>query len=119
MSQFERRDSNSYLRIKLRLLITFNNGNVEDDYFIENISKGGMFIEADSIPSVGSKLTINFALPHNNKSYKVNSKVAWVREEKPNYPPGFGVQFLDLTEHDAEEIRDSLEQYADIFNLDT
>jgi uncharacterized protein (TIGR02266 family) len=67
-----------------------------------NISQTGMFLKATRVPDVGAHLLLSFTLP-GHRRWECFAQVAWIRrqDEDHPYPPGMGLQFLEL-ESEAE-----------------
>ncbi len=86
--------------------------------FVENISSGGLFIATfDLEPTIGDKFEIVFQLPSGGK-VEVVSEVAWIRlfsPTRPDMPPGFGVQFLDLSNDSEKEINEYISRAGSMF----
>ncbi len=77
-----------------------------------NMSTGGVFIETDTILPVDTLLLVKFKLPDNDAIIACNARVAWTNEpghlKKFSFPPGMGLQFLDLSLENMYVIRDYL-----------
>ena len=77
-----------------------------------NMSIRGVFVETDCILPVNSLLVVAFKLPDNDTSITCNARVAWTNEaehlRKYSFPPGMGLQFLDLSLDHMYVIRDYL-----------
>ena len=77
-----------------------------------NMSTGGMFIETDNFLPVDTSLTVKFKLPDHVAVITCTARVAWTNEpgnlRKFSFPPGMGLQFIDLSLNDMHAIRDYL-----------
>jgi uncharacterized protein (TIGR02266 family) len=77
-----------------------------------NMSNGGVFIETTNIRRVNTPLVIKFNLPSSEAIITCNARVAWTNESgqlrKSSFPPGMGIQFLDLSLEDLQDIREFL-----------
>ena len=66
-----------------------------------NMSTGGVFVETDYIMPVDTLLTVRFKLPDNDTVITCKARVAWINDlghlKKYSFPPGMGLQFLDLS----------------------
>jgi uncharacterized protein (TIGR02266 family) len=65
------------------------------------IGGGGLFIESSSPLTLGTELSVEFALPDRPaETLKAKAKVAWVRHKPERYLlfPGMGVQFVEIDE---------------------
>ena len=62
-----------------------------------DLTEDGMFIKTPTPPNVGALVNLRFALPGGPR-WECSAWVAWKRrpEEDHPYPPGMGVQFVDL-----------------------
>lgn len=104
-------------RLQLRLLVTVASKKEEADYFIENLSSGGLFIETQNPLKVGEEFAISFTLPHNRKTYTLNSEVMWNKtKEEANIKPGMGISFKDLPPEEEEDIFFALSQYKELLD---
>lgn len=78
------------------------------DYTV-NISTGGVFLETTKILPLDAPLTIKFSLPDTERIITCTARVAWKNDpvalKKPSFPPGMGIQFLDLSPDDFQSIR--------------
>jgi len=78
------------------------------DYSV-NMSTGGVFIESSMILPEGTEVTVKFNLPNSDTIIVTKAAVAWVNDpsslKKPAFPPGMGLQFLNLSLQDLHSIR--------------
>ena len=67
---------------------------------------GGLFIDAVSPLPVGTDVSLEFGLPGQAGSVKVDGQVVWVRPEfdPKGFSPGMGIQFKKINEADREKI---------------
>jgi uncharacterized protein (TIGR02266 family) len=81
-----------------------------------DISEGGMFVATHSLPPIGSEIALRFALPA-GPELQTRAIVRWLRDshETDTAPPGMGVQFSALAEHDLALIRDFIDQREPAF----
>ena len=81
-------------------------------HYSVDMSTGGLFLESDAILPVDTSLVIKFKLPGIETNILCNARVAWTNEpgnlKKSSLPPGMGVQFLDLSLEDPQNIRNFL-----------
>ncbi|MGH7407917.1 MAG: PilZ domain-containing protein, partial [Candidatus Methylomirabilales bacterium] len=63
-----------------------------------NLSGGGLFLCTPEPLPVGERLRVRFTLPAGEIPFEATAQVAWLSEARLGnpYPPGMGVQFLEL-----------------------
>ncbi|MFV2082764.1 MAG: TIGR02266 family protein [bacterium] len=84
-------------------------GKVTEDVtdHILNISRSGIFIETFSPNNPETFLKISFYLPDTGHTFEITGKVAWQRTAATaEGPPGMGIEFVDISEHDANILED-------------
>jgi uncharacterized protein (TIGR02266 family) len=69
-----------------------------------NLSRGGIFVEADAAMPPGSEVSLQFALPDTALHFAPTAQVVWLREPDNGHPPGMGLRFLALDRASAEQI---------------
>ncbi len=75
----------------------------------EDLSVGGAFLVADLLFEPGEVLSLSFTLPRSERVVQAEGRVAWVsRGDEGGKPAGMGLQFLDLSAEDREELRQAL-----------
>jgi uncharacterized protein (TIGR02266 family) len=72
--------------------------------YAQNISRSGLFIGTTKQRPVGTEYEIQFRLPGLARDFRCMSRVVWVRPFRPSIPPGFGLEFLGLSEEDKNLI---------------
>lgn len=67
---------------------------------------GGLFIDTVSPLPVGTAVSLEFGLPGQTGSVKVDGQVVWVRPEfdPKGFSPGMGIQFKKINEADREQV---------------
>jgi uncharacterized protein (TIGR02266 family) len=85
--------------------------------FSENIGDGGIFVQSWATKKVGDHLTLRVTLPDDDEPIETVGEVRWVRayDRTHETPPGFGISFLDLDEHDKARIDRFLKQRKPLF----
>lgn len=97
-------------RGKARLLVRYGSSAelALSDYSI-NLSTGGLFLETDSLLSVGTRIVVDFLLPDDSYNISCSARVAWINSRQfkanPAHEVGMGVQFLDLGLSEMDAIR--------------
>lgn len=79
------------------------------DKFSANVSKSGMFVEADEPEAEGSEIEFELGLTDGEPLLKGNGEVAWVSGEEESDKRGMGVRFLDL-DSDSEKLVQRIEE---------
>jgi uncharacterized protein (TIGR02266 family) len=86
------------VRVPVGVEVTYTVGNRERGGRVVNLSKGGLFLEADYLSPIGTKLTVNLTLPAFNAIH-VNGVVTWVNDgqtaKATHLPKGVGVKFVE------------------------
>jgi phosphoserine phosphatase RsbU/P len=74
-----------------------------------DLSTGGLFLETGHLLERGAPLRLKFLLPDGDERVSCRARVAWTNQpqllQKPDLPPGMGVQFLDMSLGDMEILR--------------
>jgi uncharacterized protein (TIGR02266 family) len=69
--------------------------------FSVDMSGGGLFLRTDIDFSIDDKVLLSFTLPDVDKTVSCAARVAWINPKdaplKQDFPPGIGLQFLDLS----------------------
>lgn len=76
------------------------------DILMANLSLGGCFIKTRMPEPPGSMVMLRFALPGDTAGgvIKAVGRVCWVRSGAEG-PPGMGVQFVRIEDHDLAELK--------------
>ena len=103
-------------RLPMRLLVKFSGEVFEGSFFIDNLSAGGLFIETTRPAPAGSKITVEFILPHNEDLCSFDAVVRWSRKSKQSEesPAGMGLEFLELPEERRQYLYDVIAQYRTV-----
>ncbi|HXJ23161.1 MAG TPA: TIGR02266 family protein [Polyangia bacterium] len=115
----ERRRSGADRRIHTRVTV-----DIEVDYksadnflfaYITDISAMGIFIRTNAPEPPGTKLNLSFA-PAGGPRLNLEGRVMWVNPYRPgsydNINPGMGVQFIDLSAEQREQIVNLVRTFA-------
>lgn len=78
----------------------------------QNISRGGMFIEAATTLEPDAELELEFQLPNLSQSLAPTAKVVWRRGESSTNRPGLGLRFLKLDRDSAQRLDDYVYEHA-------
>lgn len=74
------------------------------EQYCGNLSLGGMFVNSDEPPPLGTEVAIEFQLEDGFELIRGRGRVAWVRAPGDGGEPGFGLRFLELTPGSRELI---------------
>jgi len=77
--------------------------------FSADFSEGGLFLKTTSPFSVDECLTVEFSIPGQTEtSIYCKARVAWINNVdqpcKPSFPPGVGVNFIDISPEDLASV---------------
>lgn len=61
-----------------------------------NVSRGGMFVEAEEAIDPDTEISLHFALPDVRRELEPTAKVVWRRQGSSTRRPGLGLRFLKL-----------------------
>ena len=111
----ERRDQRKYERygpviIKGRL----RTQDQTYDGFLTNLSEGGTFFHAESLPSSSSLAELQFDLPWELGACRVSCNVAWLRAEGPDAKRGAGLSFREFEGESRERISSYIVRFQEL-----
>jgi Tfp pilus assembly protein PilZ len=90
-----------------RCTLAFDDG-VSASAFLVNINLRGVYIASDDLPRLGQAVGLRFGLPDSDRELSLEGAVAWLnpRQQHPvhSLPPGFGVQFRNVSAEDTETL---------------
>jgi uncharacterized protein (TIGR02266 family) len=115
----ERRGSQQDRREHERVLVSFEVDYRCDDTFlfayVTDLSALGVFVQTSSPHAPGTQLNLSFR-PPGGLQIDVEGRVIWVNRPRPGPPdsgnPGMGVQFVDLTPPQREQILGLIRTFA-------
>ena len=87
----ERRRSN---RVELIVRVDYKTVDELFSEFARNINEGGLFVETDAPPEVGSSVALQFQIPGNHDPIQVMGRV--VRLNEVDDGPCMGIEFENL-----------------------
>lgn len=74
--------------------------------FARNINEGGMFVETDTPPELGSSVALQFQIPGSDEPIQVMGRVVRVSRGERDEGPGMGIEFEDLDAQSRELINE-------------
>jgi len=74
--------------------------------FARNINEGGLYVETDSPPQLGSSVALQFKVPGGEDPIQVMGRVVRISEGEIGEPPGMGIEFDDLNGQSRELINE-------------
>ncbi|PID39536.1 MAG: hypothetical protein CR984_06665 [Proteobacteria bacterium] len=99
LQEWERLDYREDSRIPCFLPVDYSTSNRVYQDFINNLSRGGAFIETVSLFPVGQSISLIFSIPSFQKSFKISGSIVRTEED------GIGVRFAEkLTPYQKEII---------------
>jgi uncharacterized protein (TIGR02266 family) len=69
-----------------------------------NVSRGGLFVEGETLLPVASELRLELSLPEAREAVTATACVVWRRSRRASPSPGMGVRFLDLDRASARAL---------------
>ncbi len=105
------------LRIPFVRRVALASSSRNEDAFMIDIGLAGAFVErAESMP-VDEEIEIRFPWPGSEIPFAARCRVAWWHSEgaplsSKSLPPGAGLQFVDMSEHDRDRLRALLVDYC-------
>jgi len=105
------------LRIPFVRRVALASSSRSEDAFMIDIGLAGAFVErAESLP-VDEEIEIRFPWPGSEIPFAARCRVAWWHPEgaplsSKSLPPGAGLQFVDMSEHDRDRLRAMLVDYC-------
>ena len=105
------------LRIPFVRRVTLASASRNEDAFMIDIGLAGAFVErAESLP-VDEEIEIRFPWPGSEIPFAARCRVAWWHPEgaplsSKSLPPGAGLQFVGMSEHDRDRLRALLVDYC-------
>jgi type IV pilus assembly protein PilZ len=86
--------------------------------YITDISAMGIFVQTNNPEPEGTRLNLCFRAPKEmgGKLMELEGEVVWVNHHRPHDPqgrnPGMGIQFVDLTPQQREEVMRMVRTFA-------
>jgi type IV pilus assembly protein PilZ len=99
----ERRRSS---RVELVVRVDYKTVDELFSEFARNINEGGLYVETDTPPELGSAVALEFQIPGSDEPIQVMGRVVRTSEGTVEEPPGMGIEFEDLTAQSRELINE-------------
>ncbi len=93
------------VRVDMETDVHFGYDHKEGWGWARNVSRGGMFLETETLVELETELQLEFLLPDAPYPLRPTAKVVWQRTAIPPEPAGIGLQFLKL-DHECARIID-------------
>jgi type IV pilus assembly protein PilZ len=114
-------------RVAERVFIDFEVDCISADTFLfayaKNISALGIFLQSREPKIPGTHLNLRFTLPNTGEPLEVEGVVRWINPYRPgdidNINPGMGIEFLNLTDIQRDDIVDLIKLIAYLADDDT
>jgi len=93
---------------RLELVVRVDYKTVDELFseFARNINEGGLFVETDTPPEIGSSVALQFQIPGSPEPIQVMGRVVRVTPGDVETGPGVGIEFEDLDEQSRVLIND-------------
>ncbi len=91
-------------RVALKIPVDYTSVDAFFTEFSSNVNEGGMFVEMENAPELGTQVQLQFDLPGHNESIQVEGRIAWMSDGKDGSPPGVGIEFQNLPSDVRETI---------------
>jgi len=75
--------------------------------FARNINEGGLFIETETPPAIGSEVALQFSIPGSDQPLQVIGRVVRASPGDRGEPPGMGIEFENL-DNQSQDLIDEL-----------
>ena len=106
--RFLRLTARSFERVSFETEVRLSGGGSDIWAWSRNVSRGGMFVEADTALEPDSEFQVEFTVPDTSIVVQPTARVVWRRPAGDGRGPGMGLQFLKLDREAAQW----LEQYV-------
>lgn len=73
--------------------------------FARNINEGGLFVETDKPPAVGTEVSLQFRIPGSDEPVVSSGRVVRTAEGSGD-PPGMGIEFDELDARSRQRINE-------------
>ena len=106
-------DKRQHPRVDVWIEVTFNSPQELVTNYMPNISKGGMYIQTDNPPDLGTVMALTFQLPGQDNLIRTKGKVVWNNPTSGLHKPGIGLQFTEMPEEDRHILEGFIQAQLD------
>jgi len=99
-------------RAPFRQRVRIDDGSTDWEGTARNLSRGGIFVEADKELAPRSEVTLEFALPETRLQVRPTAEVVWCARTSEGEPAGAGLRFLALDGKSARYLDDWVHERA-------
>lgn len=85
-------------RVELHVEVTLESGHNFYTGLSSNVSEGGLFVASDTPLPIGTRLLVRFALEGEAATIDAVCEVCWLRPRSADFPTGFGMRFLEISD---------------------
>jgi type IV pilus assembly protein PilZ len=78
--------------------------------FARNINEGGLFVETDNPPSLGTSVSLEFQIPGSDEPIQVMGRVVRVCDASHREGPGMAIEFENLDAQSRDLINELVRQ---------
>ncbi len=89
-----------FRRRTLRVRVDYQVAGAMRSEWATTLGAGGMFVETEDAPPVGTRVKLRFRLPSGGLTHEIEGRVAWAMAAagvggRPAPSPGMGIEFAD------------------------
>ncbi|MCK5809307.1 PilZ domain-containing protein [bacterium] len=104
--------------VELKIALQEDGDDISINFSVIDISEGGLFVRSNILWEPGQIFFLKFTLPNSDEEIAVKGEVArsedkyflFITEDQQDPIPGMGLKFVDLSEHDKEQIKAFISQ---------
>ena len=97
-------DRRRHDRVPLKIPVDYTSVDAFFSEFSANINEGGMFVEIEEPPELGTVVQLQFSLPGGEQDVQVEGRIAWISDGKDESVAGVGIEFQNLRPDVCETI---------------
>lgn len=112
VNRFLRLTVRGLVRVSIETEVRLSSEDGETWGWARNISRGGMFVEAERLLDPDTQLAVEFQMPDKGATASPTARVVWRRPPGPELTPGMGLQFLKLDRDLAQWLDDYVYELA-------